>query len=276
MGYTAKEVALLLELPVSRVHAFVRAGFLSPERAGDGALSFSFQDLVLLRTAKGLCDANVAPTRVKRALKKLKDQLPEGRPLTAVAISAEGNKVVVRDGRVRWNPESGQALLDFEVRELERKVAPLAEAAAKKAKTVQTERSADEWFALGCELEIGAPVDALDAYRHAVGIDPLHADAWVNLGRMAHETGALDEAERCYRAALDARTGDAIAAFNLGLVLQSRGADQDAIVAFEQALVADPQCADAHYNAARLYERMGEQTAALRHLRAFKKLTDGR
>ncbi len=274
-GYTAKQVAVLLELPVSRVHGFVRAGFLSPERSDDGSLSFSFQDLVLLRTAKGLVDAHVAPLRVKRALKKLREQLPEGRPLTAVAISAEGNRVVVRDGRTRWNPESGQALLDFEVRELERKVAPLAEAAAKKARA-QTERSADEWFALGCELEIGAPIDALDAYRRAVGLDPTHADAFINLGRMSHEAGDLDEAERCYRCALDARSGDAIAAFNLGLILQTRGRVHEAIAAFEQALIADPQCADAHYNAARLYERLGQETAALRHLRAFKKLTDGR
>jgi len=274
-GYSAKQVAQLLEVPLSRVHGFVRAGFLTPARDA-GALSFTFQDLVLLRTAKGLCDAQVAPARVKRALRKLRDQLPEGRPLTAVAISAEGNRVIVRDGRTRWNPESGQALFDFEVRDLERKVAPLAEQAARRARASQVERSADEWFALGCELEVGAPAEALAAYRHAVERDPTYADAWINLGRIAHEAGDLDQAETCYRQALSARQGDSIASFNLGLVLQSRGRDQAAIAAFELAIDADPQCADAHYNAARLYERIGQQAAALRHLSEYKKLTDHR
>src|SRR5689334_724320 len=107
MGYSAREVARLLGLSTAQVRAYVRSGFLSPARGPRGALSFSFQDVVLLRTAKGLMGARIAPARVRRALRKLQQQLPSGRPLTGVAIAAEGNRIVVRDGGSRWNPESG-------------------------------------------------------------------------------------------------------------------------------------------------------------------------
>jgi len=119
-GYGAREVAKMLGLSVSEVRAYVRAGFLEPTRGPRGALRFSFQDLVLLRTAKGLVSARIAPRRVRSALRKLKEQLPEGRPLRGVHIRAVGDRIVVGDGRASWSPESGQVLFDFETQELAR------------------------------------------------------------------------------------------------------------------------------------------------------------
>ena len=72
-GYGAREVAKMLGLSVSQVRAYVRAGFLEPTRGPRGELQFSFQDLVLLRTAKGLVSARIAPRRVRSALRKLKE-----------------------------------------------------------------------------------------------------------------------------------------------------------------------------------------------------------
>ena len=113
-GYAAREVAKMLGLSVGQVRAYVRAGFLEPVRGPRGELRFSFQDLVLLRTAQGLVSARIAPRRVRRALRKLKEQLPEGRTLRGVRIRAEGDHIVVGDGQASWVPESGQVLLDFE------------------------------------------------------------------------------------------------------------------------------------------------------------------
>src|SRR5687768_5062004 len=93
-GYTSREVARLLSLSEGQVRSFVRAGFLAPQRGPRKQLLFSFQDLVLLRTARALLDADVPARRVRTALKKLKQQLPDGQPLTGVAISAEGQRVL--------------------------------------------------------------------------------------------------------------------------------------------------------------------------------------
>src|SRR5947208_9781259 len=123
-GYGAREVAKMLGLSVGQVRAFVRAGFLAPTRGPRGELRFSFQDLVLLRTAKGLVSARIPPRRVRSALRKLKEQLPEGRPLRGVHIRAEGDRIVVGDGQALWRPASGQVLVDFVAQELARQATP--------------------------------------------------------------------------------------------------------------------------------------------------------
>ncbi len=271
--YSTTEVAKLLGLSPAQVRGYVRSGFLQTIPADKKRLIFSFQDLVLLRTAKGLMDAQIASRRVRTVLKKLKDQLPTGRPLTGVAISAEGNRVVVRDGQTRWNPENGQGLFDFDVSALARKVAPILAKSARQARLQKEERSAEEWYQLGCDLEVAQPTDARDAYRRSIELNPSHADAHVNLGRLLHEHGELDAAEAHYRVALTARADDSTAAFNLGVVLEDAGKIDEAIASYESCLRIDARSADAHFNVARLYERSGRTMLALRHLKEYRELT---
>jgi tetratricopeptide (TPR) repeat protein len=271
-GYTARDVARLLGLTVAQIRGFVRAGFLDPRRGARGEYRFTFQDLVLLRTAKGL-SARIPARKLKRALRRLRAQLPNGRPLTGVHISAEGHDVLVRDGASAWQADSGQGVFEFEVSTLAAKVAPLARRAARAALRAEPDLDADDWFELACDLEAAAPDQARDAYRRALERDPHHAGARVNLGRLLHESGHPEAAETHYRLALEAEPDDAVAAFNLGVALEDTGRTADAIRAYERALAADPAFADAHYNVARLYEREGKTTAALRHLKEYRTLT---
>jgi DNA-binding transcriptional MerR regulator len=67
-GYSTKDVAALLGLSAESVRSYVRAGFLSPRQGPRGEYYFTFQDLVLLRTAKGLLAARVPRRRVRLAL----------------------------------------------------------------------------------------------------------------------------------------------------------------------------------------------------------------
>jgi tetratricopeptide (TPR) repeat protein len=263
-GYGAREVAKMLGLSLAQVRAYVRAGFLDPARGPRGELRFSFQDLVLLRTAQGLVSARIAPRRVRSALRKLKEQLPEGRPLRGVHIRAEGDRIVVEDGGAAWTPESGQILFDFETRELARKVAPIQLRAR--------DGDASDWYERGCDLEDTAPDEARDAYRRALDLDPEMADAWVNLGRLLHESGDARAAAQHYRKAIELRPDDVIALFNLGVALEDLRMPEEAILAYRTALAADAGCADAHYNLAQLYEGRGDAAAALRHLRTYRKL----
>jgi tetratricopeptide (TPR) repeat protein len=263
-GYGAREVAKMLGLSVAQVRAYVKAGFLTPSRGPRNELRFSFQDLVLLRTAKGLVSARIPPRRVRTALRKLRTQLPEGRPLRAVHIHAEGDNIVVGDGSAQWSPESGQVLFDFSfsARELSRKAAPL----------VLHARDASDWYERGCDLEESSPLEAQSAYRKALELDGGLADAWVNLGRLLHASGDAREAAQHYRKAIELRPDDVIALFNLGVALEDLSMREEAVLAYRTALAADATCADAHYNLAHLYERLGQPAPALRHLRAYRKL----
>src|SRR2546422_5554512 len=119
-GYASRDVAKLLGLTVAQVRGFARDGFLSPSTArGRRTLQFSFQDLVVLRTAKALVGARIPPRRIRRALKKLRQQLPRGRSLAELHIAAEGDRIVVRDGSTAWNPESEQTRSEEHTSELQ-------------------------------------------------------------------------------------------------------------------------------------------------------------
>lgn len=272
MEYTTREIAAILGLSEQQVRSHARSGYVEPRRGARGEYLYSFQDLVLLRTAVELMEAEIPVRRIKRSLEKLKEQLPAGRPMTAVRIAAEGDDVVVQDGATAWAPESGQYVFNFEVSELATQVAPMAQEAAAKAKQRQALMNAEEWFELGSEIEIGSPDDAIDAYRRAIDLDETHTDAHVNLGRLLHEKQKLAEAERHYRAALQHDPQSVIAAFNLGVVLEDAGRYRDAVLAYRRAIEIDETFPDAHYNIAQLYERLGEKTDAFRHLKQFRNL----
>jgi tetratricopeptide (TPR) repeat protein len=273
--YNARSVAKLLDLSVGQVRAYARAGVVEPERGPRGEYRFSFQDLVLLRTAKGLLASRVPPRKIRSALQNLRRQLPGSRPLTGVRISAEGERVVVQDRGAIWNPETGQGCFNFDVADLASKVAPHARRAGQAALDTDEGLGAEDWFALGTDLEPAAPDHALEAYRRALDIDPGHFDTRINLGRLLHERGRLNAAETHFRLALGLRPRDPTALFNLAICLEDLGRTHEAVAAYGDTIRADPSCADAYYNLARLCEALGDSAAALRHLQTYRRLTEG-
>lgn len=271
MNYTTRDVARVLDLPVESVRRWARSGLLEIERGPRNEYRFSFQDLVLLRTARDLEAAEVPPGRVRAALREVRDQLPDDRTLSSLRVRADGGRVVVDDGRAAWRPETGQLVLDFEVAELAARIAPL-EAAGEVNPVPSGERTAEAWFDLACEHEASNPRLAGELYQRALEVDPALADARVNLGRLLHEEGRLTEAREAYERALATTPDHPTAAFNLGVVLEDLGEAEAAVAAYRQALDVDPDLADAHYNLARLHEEGGDRPAALRHLRSYHEL----
>jgi tetratricopeptide (TPR) repeat protein len=288
-GYTAHDVARMLGLTPGRLRAYLRSGVLSPDRGARGELRFSFQDLLLLRTAEGLVRERVPPRRVRSALRKLRASLPEAQPLTGVQLGAEDERVVAREGTARWQVESGQVLLDFDrTRTLadadaQGPLPSLGELPARRplegpslpagGRAEVVPLSIDELYEVGCDLEEADAAHAEASYRQVLALAPRHADAHINLGRLLHERGDLVGAEEHYRSALDERPDDPTATFNLGVALEDEGRVVEALDAYERALALNAHNADAHYNAARLYEKGGDYGASLRHLRAYRDLT---
>jgi tetratricopeptide (TPR) repeat protein len=184
-----------------------------------------------------------------------------------------GDEIVVQDGDALWEPESGQALIDFHVADIVERAEPVTREAAARARRDEREMSAADWFEFGIDLEPAAPDEARDAYRRAVELDPRHADAHVNLGRLLHERGETRAAESHYRVALEIDRRHPTAAFNLGVVLDDMKRELDAVAAYRLAIEIDPENADAHFNLAGVYERLGRKAAAIRHLKSYKNLS---
>jgi len=213
-------------------------------------------------------------------------QLPSGRPLSAVHISAVGDRVLVRDESNLWEPDSGQTLLDLGASpsagpDKVPAVAPAgigvaAEIGAAATIGERSAASADESYNAALDLEGTDPERAMAAYRDALAFDPLHADAHLNLGRLLHEAGELADAEAHYRAAAEAEPESARAHFNLGVLAEDRGRVGDALAAYREALRLDEHLAPAHFNLSRLLEARGEEASALAHLVTYKRLISSR
>ena len=261
--YGVREVEKLLRLPRSTLRALIEAGFVSPARGPRNAWLFSFQDLIVLRTAQALADAKVAPKRITRSMKELRRHLPAAMPLSGLSIGAVGDHVVVREGSNRWQAESGQYLLAFE---------------GDPARGVLSvmERRKEDWYERARALEDSDPEAALEAYGRAVAADPKQLDAHVNRGWLLHEAGRLEQAELAYREGLEACGEDATLLYNLGVLLVDMGRKDEAAQAYEAALRARPGFADCHYNLALLCEELDRPREAIRHMARYRRLTGAR
>ena len=268
-AYTTKEVAELIGLNTAQVRHYVRRKLVQPSRGERDEFRFSFQDVVLLKTAKGLMDASVTTRKAYRALVKLKKELAQVKSLSALRIYADGSTVVVRDDTHVWEVETGQTKLDFSAQGVAGTVAEIAEKHVREA-TNADELDTDEWYNLGLDLEEIEPEKAPDAYKRAIRLDPQNADAHVNLGRLYQLGGDLKHAKRHYELALTARPGHQLACYNLGTVFDELEEVTKAADYYKSA----PSIPDAHYNLARIRELQGDEVSALRHMRSYRDLID--
>ena len=277
-SYSVRDVERVLRLSPAITRGLVRAGFVKPARGPRRAFRFSFQDLIVLRTARALIDACVPVRRIRRSLERLRRELPASMPLSGLAISAVGDRVVVRDGETRWQADSGQYLLGLDVK-LDHGALRVVEHRAPAQLAVvpaPTESPARDWFSEGLALETVDPGSALAAYRRAAHESPRNAAAWINWGRLLHALGRNREAEAVYRQALVLAGADALLLFNRAVLLEDVGKTTAALEAYQAALTADPDLADGHYNLARLYESLGKPQHAIRHLGEYRRLTGER
>lgn len=261
--YGVKEVERVLHLSRSTIRSLVAQGFVTPARGPRNALRFSFQDLIVLRTAQVLVRARVPSRRILRSLRELRRTLPESMPLSGLAIGAVGDHVVVREGGGRWQAEDGQYVLEFGPDPANGGLRVI-EAPETPADDGQT------WFERGAGLEERDTGAAIAAYEKAVAADPRLLDASINLGRLLHDRGELAKAERVYRAAVAACGNDAVLLFNLGVLLEDMGRADAALAAYEDALRSDADLADGHYNLALLFEKLKRPKDALRHMARYR------
>ena len=267
--YGVGDVERLLHLSRNTLRALVNAGFVSPAGETRRTWRFSFQDLIVLRTAQALVEANVPQRRITQSLKRLRGYLPESMPLSGLSIGAVGERVVVKEGAAKWQADSGQYLLAFE-----------GDPAAGLLNVVDQPKPSDiapedmpTDFEKAVFLEQIDEAAAIRAYEAIIAEDPSHLDARVNIGRLLHEAGRYEKAERAYRDALEACGDDAIVLFNLAVLLEERARVRESMEAYEAALRVDPDMADAHYNLSLLFRKIGRAKDALRHMGEYRRLS---
>ena len=275
--YGTRHVAEILGLSEERIRSFVRADLLAPERGPGNRYRFTFQDIVLLRTARELLEQNVPPRRVCAALRSLREHLPRGRPLTAVRMAARGDRVVVLDANALWEPETSQVVLglslDSAVEELAGHAQPFA-ADTNAAEEHEGKLTADDWFDLGVDLEAVSVARARSAYARAIALDPGHAEAHLNVGRLLHQAGELAAAESHYRQACAARPTARWRLSTWEWPSRIEAMARKRWRPTKRAVKLNSEHGEAHFNLGRLCESSGDASAALRHFAEYKRIRE--
>lgn len=255
----------MLGLPRSIVRGLIDAGFVSPLRGPRREYRFSFQDLVVLRTAQALVEAKLPTARILRSLRRLRTQLPSRMPLSGLRVEAVGDAVVVHEGAVQWQPDDGQYLLRFHVEAPRGRLAFLDVPG-------QPVESAHAVFERAMAHEEADPERACKLYRDAIAADPKFVEAYTNLGRLQHEMKRFSQAEATYRAGVANCGGDETLLLNLALLLEETRRPREAADIYRAVLDANPEFAQAHYNLALLCEAAGLAQEAIRHFAAYRRL----
>jgi tetratricopeptide (TPR) repeat protein len=263
--YTLRSIASMLGLSRAVITGLIDAGFVTPTRGKRREYRFSFQDVVLLRTAHGLQAAQIPARRIVRSLKKLKATLPDQLPLTGLRISAVGGDVAVREGDRQWAADSGQMLIDFEVKPGARSVAFMGAAPS-------SSNDAKACFERGVALEAKQPALAEQAYREAIALAPAYPDPYLNLGVLLGDSGRAAQAAELYAQGIAHCPNEALLHFNLGVALEDLKYTAQALASYQACLRVDPGMADAHFNAARLHETLGHERQAIRHYSEYRRL----
>jgi DNA-binding transcriptional MerR regulator len=265
--YDVREVATALRCSSRAVYGLVRSGFVTPARGPRRRLQFSFQDILLLKTASRLIAASIPRRKVTRAVTALRRSLPSELPLAGLRISAVGDRVAVQSIGHTWDAESGQGLFAFDVLGGDGGIRLIEPPAAVAAPAGDVEAR----FAEALALEDSNSATARDLYRKIMAADPQHLESYINCGRLLHIARDFAAAEQLYRQAIDTCGPSATLFFNLGVLLEDLGRSEAAIAAYHQALDCDPDHGDSHHNLARLYEANGRVQHAIRHFNHYRR-----
>ncbi len=272
--FDSKDLKRLFGIPASQVRSLIKAGHISPLKKA-GRLSYSFQDLIVLRTLRSLRAAKIPTQKINRTLREIRESLPGELPLSGLSIVAVGDRIVVREGQSLRESDTGQYTLALEFVEqggellmIDKRTNDRTSAAEENVANAASGAIEDD-FERALAREESDAEGAIALYQACLKADARRMEARLNLGRLLHEKGRLREAESVYRGS---NAAEPLLSFNLAVLLEDLDRAGEAMAVYRHAIALDPGLADAHFNLARLYEQAGNARDALRHLLAYRRL----
>lgn len=274
-----------MDRPAERIYGLreiVRILTLTPRRAAQlrrlellrGDSGYTFRDLLALRAASALLDAGASVRQIRAALSSLtQHDRSLTSPLAELRLFVEGQRLLAQSDRVRFDPRTGQTVLDLDAGRLQEAADATLTTGLVRPLSPPVEQ-AETWFERASEWEADPAQweDAIDAYRRVVALDATYAAAWNNMGLLLHRMGRYDEARRAYTEAFDQDPQCCEAAYNLGSLLEDLSDPEAAIRHYRMALGISPDYADAHFNLAAALARAGRAEEAGRHWQRYLQL----
>jgi tetratricopeptide (TPR) repeat protein len=245
-GYRAKDIARLFGLSEGRVKSWHRSGLVSHVYMENGEPVFGFRELVCFKVIKDLMDKGITPRRMRNFLGQLTRILPESqRPLTELKFTIEGGKLLVRKEGQTFDPR-GQLHMDFSVKK------PRAVVPVNRRKN-----------AIMSTSEHGGKNNserAIFEFEHLLELEPENAHAMVNLGNIYYGIGDTEKARHWYFEALMVDPDHVEGNYNFA---------ETAIVFYLKSIRNEATFADAHFNVAVCFHKLGKFDEAKRHLTSY-------
>jgi tetratricopeptide (TPR) repeat protein len=224
-----------LSLPGTLMRALAGAGLIQ-SHSTDEPVQYSPLEVQILRIAEALRTAGIPPRKIVTALG----------PIRAVLTQTYDPTV--------------PAILDARIVNL---------TSAKRRDAIARKRTeSEQHFASAVAVEDTDITAARTGYLKALAVHRDHLEARINLGRLLHLAGELEEAEKVYR---QARHASAHLSFNLAVLLEDLDREEEAVAAYRETLALDPAFHDAHFNLSRLHDRAKRSRESLRHLLAYRR-----
>jgi tetratricopeptide (TPR) repeat protein len=257
--YQRADALRILHISARQLVGWEKAGLV---KAAD---SYSFFELLQLKKLRDLRAKRVRSAVIRQSLDAMQRQVAGmENPLLEAGTFSTGTRVAFRHQGRAVEPIAGQFIMDFEHKVI----------VSAKVKPMRAPETAADHFARGIALEEdpATQLEAIEAYKKAIELEPGHAAAHINLGTLYYNRQDYKLAEAYYRKAIEVDPRYALAYFDLGNVLDETGRLDDAIRAYRQAIALAPTYADAHYNLALAFEKLKQARRALAHWRAYVKL----
>jgi len=259
--FSTRAAARILAVSPDRIRYWVRRRLVRP--AGRGRrYRFAFNDLLLMRMAKELLPTRRHLEPFQRCFDRARAFFDPARPVTSLKLHNEDGRIIVRDGEIAFEADSGQLLLRFDAARPAGKIEERFGPARVRERFEEAKRLAET-----------DPLRALMLYSDLLGREPRNFELNLKMASLLEREGDLAGGIRHLLGAAVAAPANAEVHLRLGMLYRKSDEPGNALQSFARAAECDPLSIEAHRHLADLYEQMGRKRDALRHLSTLHRLS---
>jgi tetratricopeptide (TPR) repeat protein len=260
--YSTRAAARILAVSPDRIRYWVRRRLIQPAALRGRRYRFVFHDLLLMRMAKELLLGRRHLRPLQRCVEKVRAYIEPSQALTSLKLETQGALILVRQGSVVFEADSGQLCMQFGSPRAAAKIDDRFGAARVRERFEEARRIAEN-----------DPFRALTLYRDLLGREPRNFDLRMRMAMLLEAEGDLPGALRHLLGAAVLVPANGEVHLRLGSLYRKRNENENALRSFLCAVECDPVSVEAHRNLAELYEKLGRKREAMRHLSTLHRLS---
>src|SRR5579864_6018193 len=112
-NFSTRMAARILAISPERIRYWVKRKLVKPAVVRGRHYQFTFEDLLMMRLAKELLPNRRRLDAVQRCFARVGRMIDAQRPVTAIKLYERDGMILVRDGPVTIEADTGQMLLDY-------------------------------------------------------------------------------------------------------------------------------------------------------------------